>query len=126
MSVWSRKSSASGRRMPTSGPAVPSPRVDRLLDSLRAPATSRELAREDHAVADFHHARLDTSPTRSHEMSPARTGLKAALASAAAVALLSTGAAFAASGHAPWAHAPVSVAGASADHSKPTHPTPSR
>ena len=58
-------------------------------------------------------------------MRPARTGLKAALASAAAVALLSTGGAFAASGHAPWAHAPVSATGASADHTQPTHPTPS-
>lgn len=55
----------------------------------------------------------------------ARTGVKAALASAAAVALLSTGAAFAASGHAPWAHAPAASAVAStADHSQPTHPVP--
>ena len=35
-----------------------------------------------------------------------RTGLKAAFGAAAAVALLSTGAAFAASGHAPWSASP--------------------
>ena len=54
----------------------------------------------------------------------ARTGLKAALASAVAVALLSTGAAFAASGHAPWSHAPASATAATSDHTTPTHPTP--
>ncbi len=54
----------------------------------------------------------------------ARTGLKAALASAGAVALLSTGAAFAATGHAPWSNGPTPAsAAATADHTMPTHPT---
>lgn len=50
----------------------------------------------------------------------ARTGIKAAVAAAGAVGLLSTGVAFAASGgHAPWAHA-----GAASTHAvDPTHPT---
>ncbi|MFZ2017004.1 MAG: hypothetical protein WAV00_24565 [Nocardioides sp.] len=105
---------------------MPSPGVDRVLDSLRAPASRKELAREDHAPAEFHRARLVPPPTRSNARSPraARTGLKAALASAAAVALCSTGAAFAATGHAPWSKAPGSASAAStADHSLPTHPT---
>jgi hypothetical protein len=57
-------------------------------------------------------------------MSPrtAHTGLKAALASAAAVALLSTGAAFAASGHAPWARTPAAATAATSDHAMPSHP----
>ena len=128
MSIWFRDVLARGRRTPTSSPAAPSPRVDRVLDSLRAPASPRELAREDHAVAEFHRARLVAPPpARSNEMSPrgAHAGLKAALASAAAVALLSTGAAFAASGHAPWAQTPTSGAAASSHRATPTHPTPS-
>lgn len=51
----------------------------------------------------------------------ARTGLKAAFAAAAAVALLSTGVAFAASGHAPWSASPA-AAGASTHAADPTHP----
>lgn len=126
MNMWWRDVLARGRRVPTPGPAAPSPRVDRVLDSLRAPASPRELAREDHAVAEFHRARLVPPTARSRELTPraARTGLKAALASAAAVALLSTGAAFAATGHAPWSHAPASASAASsADHPASTRPT---
>jgi hypothetical protein len=51
----------------------------------------------------------------------ARTGLKAAFGAAAAVALLSTGVAFAASGHAPWSASPA-AAGASTHAADPTHP----
>jgi hypothetical protein len=64
-------------------------------------------------------------------MSPApsaRTGLKAALASAGAVALLSSGVAMAASGHAPWSpdtvrHAGGAASSHTADPSHPAHPT---
>jgi hypothetical protein len=64
-------------------------------------------------------------------MSPApsaRTGLKAALASAGAVALLSSGVAMAASGHAPWSpdnvrHAGGAASSHAADPSRPAHPT---
>jgi hypothetical protein len=54
-----------------------------------------------------------------------RTGLKASLAAAGAVALMSTGVAFAAGGHAPWS---TTSAGAAAsthavDPTHPTHPT---
>src|SRR4029079_12712027 len=105
-----------------------SPRVDRLMDSLRAPASPRELAREDEAVAAFDRARLVAGiPARSTQSSPraARTGLKAALASAGVVAALSTGAAFASGGHAPWSRG---LAGDASSHtaatssSPPTHP----
>ncbi len=98
-----------------------SPRVDRVLDSLSAPASPRELVREDDAVAAFERARLvSLTSVRNNEMSPrtARTGLKAALATAGVAALLSTGAAFAAGGHAPWSR---STAGGSTSHA--THPT---
>ena len=59
------------------------------------------------------------SPSRS-----ARTGLKAAVAAAGAVGLLSTGVAFAASGHPPWsgAHAAADASTHAADHTQPTHP----
>ena len=52
----------------------------------------------------------------------ARTGLKAAMAAAGAVGLLSTGVAFAASGHAPWSAAPA-ASDASTHAVDPTHPT---
>jgi hypothetical protein len=70
-------------------------------------------------VARFHRVRLDaaSTPRRDDMLSTrsSRTGLKAMVASAGAVALMSTGVAFAASGHAPW-----SAAGSpsqAADHS---------
>jgi hypothetical protein len=126
MSTTLRELLARGRRVLTPGPAVPSPRVDRLLDSLRAPATSEELDREDAAVAAFHRARLVSSaPVVSHRGSPHRAGLKAATAAAAAVALLSTGAAFAATGHTPWSHHALEAAAPSkgtSTHATPTHP----
>src|SRR3954447_17712153 len=81
------------------------PRVDRLLDAARAPGSSRELNREDDATVHFHRAHLErVTTTREATMPPhsPRAGLKAAIASAGVVALMSTGAAFAASGHAPW------------------------
>ena len=102
------------------------PRVDRLMDSLSAPASPRELAREDDAVAAFERARL-VSPTsvRSNETSPrtVRTGLKAALATVGVAALMSTGAAFAAGGHAPWSHSTVGEATSPATATHPTHPS---
>jgi len=49
-----------------------------------------------------------------------RAGLKAALASAGVVALMSTGAAFAASGHAPWSPAAAGRPTAIPSHSHPT------
>ena len=52
----------------------------------------------------------------------ARTGLKAAIAAAGAVGLLSTGVAFAASGHAPWSASPAAT-DASTHAAAPTHPT---
>jgi hypothetical protein len=55
----------------------------------------------------------------------ARTGLKAALAAAGAVGLMSTGVAFAASGHAPWSGLGGGAAASThaADPTHPTHPT---
>ena len=103
-----------------------SPRVDRLMDSLRAPASPRDLAREDDAVAAFDRARLvSPTPLRSNEMSPraARTGVKAALASAGVVALLSTGAAFAAGGHAPWSRGAAGEATSHTATTRTAHPT---
>jgi hypothetical protein len=59
-----------------------------------------------------------------HVAPSARTGLKAAVAAAGAVGLLSTGVAFAASGHAPWSHASAAPAeSTSTDAADPTHPT---
>jgi hypothetical protein len=52
----------------------------------------------------------------------ARTGLKAAVAAAGAVGLLTTGVAFASSGHAPWS-GPSAGSAASSHASDPTHPT---
>src|SRR3954447_14810485 len=107
------------------------PQVDRLLDSARAPATSAELAREDEAVILFHRAHLDRATTaKRDDMSPtpsARTGLKAAVVSAGAVLLLSTGAAFAATGHAPWqaVHAPAGDRSTASDDTPSEDGTPS-
>jgi hypothetical protein len=60
-----------------------------------------------------------------HVTRSARTGLKAAVAAAGAVGLLSTGVAFAASGHAPWSHLGAGSASSThaADPSHPTQPT---
>ncbi len=117
---------AGGRRRKSRGALTSRPEVERLLNAATAAASPRELAGEDAAVDAFHRARLVSlsSTLGSREMSPtrsARTGLKAAIAAAGAVGLLSTGVAFAASGHAPWSggHA----AAASTHAVEPTHPT---
>ena len=120
---------AGGRRRKSRDALTSRPEIERLLDAARAPAGPRELAGEHAAIDLFARARLvditaagreDMTATRS-----ARTGLKAAVAAAGAVGLLSTGVAFAASGHAPWSQ--LSAASGSstyaADPTHPTHPT---
>lgn len=126
MSTTLRELLAGCRRVLTPHSAAPSPRVERLLDSLCAPATSQDLDREDEALAAFHRARLASpTPLRSNEMSPARTGLKAALAAGGVAALLTTGAAFAAGGHAPWSQqTPAASPSHATSHATPTHPSP--
>ncbi len=109
--VWSRFRTRRRGQQPLD--TASSPQVDRLLDSARAPATPPELAREDEVVMLFHRAHLDraTAPRRD-DVRPtpsARTGVKAAVVSAGAVLLLSSGVAFAASGHTPWQAAETSA-----------------
>src|SRR5215212_3258757 len=132
MSMERREVEAGGRRRKSRDALTSRPRIERLLDAAGAPAVPRELAGEHAAVDLFARARLmssttpprdETSVTRS-----ARTGLKAAVAAAAAVGLLSTGAAFAASGHAPWSKPSAAPASSTqttdtADPSDPTQPT---
>jgi hypothetical protein len=123
MSAWKRNR-VHRREGDLSGGRSTSPRVERLLDSGRAPGTSRELAREDEATLHFHRAHLERvhttrEATTMSKPSP-RTGLKAAIASAGAVALMTTGAAFAASSHAPWSGAASSRPTAIPSHSHPT------
>jgi len=121
-----RRDDESGRRRRNSRDNLTSrPEVESLLHAASAPASTRELAGELAAVDAFHRARLVTFHPPGDEMTvsrSARTGLKAAFAAAAAVALLSTGVAFAASGHAPWSASPA-AAGASTHAVDPTHPT---
>jgi hypothetical protein len=101
-----------------------SPRVDRLLESARAPGTSRELANEDDATMHFHRAHLErVHSTREEPFMPKpspRAGLKAAVASVGVVVLMSTGVAFAASGHAPWSGAATGRPTTIPSHSHPT------
>lgn len=124
-----RVAEAGGRRRKSRDALTSRPEIERLLNAANAPASPRELAGEHAAVDAFHRARLVTlsSTPRSLEMNStrsARTGLKAAIAAAGAVGLLSTGVAFAASGHAPWSGAHAGAASTHAvDHSHPTHPT---
>src|SRR4051812_2935087 len=122
MSAW-KMVRAHRREGDLGGERSTPPRVDRLLDAARAPGTSSELAREDEATMHFHRAHLERVHTARAESSMStpsrRAGLKAALASAAVVALMSTGAAFAASGHAPWSGA----AGRPAAIPSHSHPT---
>src|SRR4051812_46620618 len=122
MSAWKRIRAHRHEASLDGGRSTP-PRVDRLLDSARAPGMSRELTREDEATLHFHRAHLErVHTTREATRMPtpsSRAGLKAAIASAAVVALMSTGAAFAASGHAPWSGAagrPATIP----SHSQPT------
>jgi hypothetical protein len=100
------------------------PRVDRLLDSARAPGTPRELASEDAATMLFHRAHLErvhSMREEPHVTKPSpRAGLKAAVASAGIVALMSGGVAFAASGHAPWSGAAAGRPTAIPSHSHST------
>jgi hypothetical protein len=120
---------AGGRRRKSRDALTSRPEIERLLDAARAPAGPRELAGEHAAVDLFHRAHLVSASTtpQGDEVSvtpSARTGLKAAVAAALAVGLMTTGAAFAASGHAPWADdaGPASSTHA-ADPTLPTHPT---
>src|SRR3954447_26051617 len=127
--VWSRFRTR--RRGQQSLDGASSPQVDRLLDSARAPATPPELAREDEAVILFHRAHLDraTAPRRDDVRATpsARTGVKAAVVSAGAVLLLSSGVAFAATGHAPWqaVHAPAGDRSTASDDTPSEDGTPS-
>jgi hypothetical protein len=94
-----------------------------MLSSLRAPASPDELLREEDALTVFHRAHLArVHAPRAVRSTPkrARTGAKAALASAGVVAVLSSGFAFAA-GHAPWSH-PSAGAAASTHSGDPSHP----
>lgn len=122
-----REVETGGRRRKSRGALTSRPEVERLLDAARAPASPRELAGEHAAVDLFARARLVNFATpEGNEMQvarSARTGLKAAVAAAGAVGLLSTGVAFAASGgHAPWSHA--QAGSDSSTHAvDPTHPT---
>src|SRR5215218_3584896 len=121
MSAWNR--SSAHREGDLGGDRSTTPRVDRLLDSARAPGTARELAREDEATMLFHRAHLDRvhSTRRDSPMSvpSPRAGLKAAVAAAGVVALMSTGVAFAASSHAPWSGAAAGPPTAIPSHSHP-------
>jgi hypothetical protein len=95
--VW-RGFRAHGRRVAAPDVAAPSPRVDRMLSSLRAPASPDELLREDDALTVFHRAHLARVHSPGSASPPplaARRGLRAAFASAGVVALLSAGVAFA-------------------------------
>jgi hypothetical protein len=129
MSMVRRDAEAGDRRRKSRGALTSRPEVGRLLDAASAPASPRELAGEHAAVDAFHRARLVNSIQPGREdmraTKTARTGLKAAIAAAGAVGLLSTGVAFAASGHAPWSGLTEGAAASShaADPSHPTHPS---
>src|SRR3954451_8492437 len=134
MSMARRAVTAGDRRRKSRDALTSRPEIERLLHAARTPGQPRELAGEQAAFDLFARARLVDSadPNRddSRVTGPARTGLKAAFAAAGAVGLISTGAAFAASGHVPWTHAAVgpvaaSTHAAAATHhaSQPTHPT---
>lgn len=105
-----------GRRGPTThGGTSTTPDVDRLLDAARATGSPRELAREDETVMLFHRAHLAQTTTSGARLEPAgstRRGLQALVATGGVVAVMSSGIAFAASGHAPWVHAPTPTASA--------------
>lgn len=122
MSAW-KMHRAHRREGDLAGGRSTPPRVERLLEAARAPGTSRELASEDAAMMHFHRAHLErVHTTREEPMSKPspRAGLKAAIASAGVVALMSTGAAFAASGHAPWSAAASGRPTTIPSHSHPT------
>ena len=99
-----RRGVASGGRRRKSRDALTSrPEVERLLDAATAPASPRELAGESAAVALFARARLvGSTAVAATSSGTSRAGLKAAAASVAAVVAMSSGVAFAASGHVPF------------------------
>jgi cell division septation protein DedD len=117
MSMVRRDVDAGGRRGAERDALTSHPRVERLLDAARAPASPRELARENDAVDLFHRAHLSApvsaplSPPLSADRTgshaePTRswwTGFRAAAASVAAVLAMSSGVAFATTGHLPFA-----------------------
>jgi hypothetical protein len=113
MSMVRRSVGAGGRRRKSRDALTSRPEIERLLDAARAPASPRELAGEREAVDVFARARLSASsaPRRDDLVTArsARTGLKAAVAAAGAVGLLSSGVAFAATGHVPLAGAITAV-----------------
>jgi hypothetical protein len=113
MSMVRRSVEAGGRRRKSRGALTSRPEIERLLDAARAPASPRELAGERQAVDLFAHARLVSSPAVSADAPvrtrPARTGLKATIAAAGAVGLLSSGVSFAATGHVPFSGTITSV-----------------
>ena len=81
--------------------------LGRVLDAAAAPAQGDELAREDATVAMFHAARLD--PVAATRREPVRSStlgrlaaVKAVIATVAAVLLMSSGIALAASHQLPW------------------------
>jgi hypothetical protein len=113
MSMVRRSVEAGGRRRKSRDALTPRPEIERLLDAARAPASPRELAGEREAVDLFARARLVSASVPAREAPvatrSARTGLKAVVAAAGAVGLLSSGVAFASTGHVPFSGAIKSV-----------------
>src|SRR4051794_38869482 len=112
--LWNRLRQGSRGRPPHRGTPT-TPQVDRLLDAARATGTPRELAHEDETVMLFHRARPTRAAAGGAETEaarPTRRGLQALVATGGVVAVMSSGIAFAASGHAPWSHSPAPSASA--------------
>src|SRR3954447_21821229 len=106
MSMVRRDVEAGGRRRKSRDALTSRPETERLLEAARAPAGPRELAGEHAAVDLFARARLvrEAAAAEPPSRSP-RTGLRAAAASVAAVVAMSSGVAFATTGHVPFAGA---------------------
>src|SRR3954453_15827676 len=125
-SFWkSRRPGRSGHT--ASGPSTTAG-VDGLLDAARASGTPRELAREDEALMLFPRAHLARTTASGGAMGAARStrwGLQALVATGGVVAVMSSGIAFAASGHAPWSHSPAPSASAGRHGSATTASTAS-
>jgi hypothetical protein len=104
MSTERRDVEAGGRRRTSRDALTSRPEIERLLDAASAPASPRELAGEHAAVDLFARARLvrPAAAAETSSRSP-RAGLKAAAASVAAVVAMSSGVAFATTGHVPFA-----------------------
>src|SRR5689334_18460805 len=123
MSMVRRDVEADGRRRKSRDALTSRPEIERLLNAASAPASPRELAGEHAAVDLFARARLvreAAAAAEPPERSP-RAGLKAAAASVAAVVAMSSGVAFAATGHVPFAdtlkHVTQQVTGQGSDDS---------